>query len=215
LASALRGVLFLAIPATFGLIVLGQPLIGVAFQRGAFTFASVEATAWALGFFAVGIAGHSGLEVLSRAFYALSDTLTPVLIGVASLVSNIVLSLILVNFIGDPNSLERGPFAGLALANSVTTLLEALALWWLLRRRIGSINDGYVWNGLWCTLAASILMTLLILLYIGIAPEEWPRLVFTLGGVALGGIVFVGVTIGLRMDEPRTVFGIVLRRLRR
>jgi putative peptidoglycan lipid II flippase len=215
LASALRAVLFLAIPSTFGLIVLGRMLIALAFQRGEFTVTSVEATAWALMFFAVGIAGHSGLEVLSRAFYALSDTLTPVLIGVASLVANIILSLILVNFIGDPTSLERGPFAGLALANSVTTLLEALVLWWLLRRRIGGINDARIWGGVWRTLAASVLMTGAILLYIGLAPEDLPRAGFTLIGIALGGGIFLGVSIALGMDEPRTVFGAILRRFRR
>ena len=163
LARALRGVLFLAIPATFGLITLGRPLIAFAFQRGEFTAESVDATAWALAFFAIGIAGHGGLEVLSRAFYALSDTLTPVLVGVVSLVANIILSLVFIQFIGDPDSLAHGPFAGLALANSITTLMEALTLWWLLRRRIGNLNDRYVWRGLWRTLAASFAMTIVIL----------------------------------------------------
>jgi putative peptidoglycan lipid II flippase len=215
LSSALRGVLFLALPATFGLMLLGRPLIALVFQRDAFTPESVDATAWALAFFAVGIAGHSLLEVLSRAFYALSDTLTPVIIGVASLVANIILSLILVRVIGDPNSLSRGPFAGLALANSITTLLEALALWWLLRRRIGNINDGYVWGGLWRTLLASLVMILALAVFLSATGETWPNLLLGLGGAALGGGVFLAVSIALGMDEPRSVFGAVLRRVKR
>src|SRR5262249_55936181 len=159
LASALRGVLFLAIPSMFGLILLGRPLVALLYERGKFTPESTGATAWALAFFALGIAGHAGLEVLSRAFYALSDTKTPVLVGLGSMLSNIALSIVFIRFIGDPSSLEHGPFAGLALANSITTLLEALALWWLLRRRIGTINDRYVWSGVWRTLAAALVMS--------------------------------------------------------
>ena len=52
------------------------------------------------------------------------------------MLSNIVLNLIFIQFIGDPQSLARGAFAGLALANAITTIVEALALWWLLRRRL-------------------------------------------------------------------------------
>src|SRR5262249_41731712 len=73
LAGAMRSVLFLAFPAMIGLILLGAPGISVLFQRGAWTAEDTAATAWALAFFALGIAGHCLLEVLSRAFYALSD----------------------------------------------------------------------------------------------------------------------------------------------
>ena len=92
--------------------------------------------AWALSFYAIGIAGFALLEVLSRAFYALEDTWTPVIAGAAAMLSNIVLNMIFIQFIGDPESLARGAFAGLALANALTTIVEALALWWLLRRRL-------------------------------------------------------------------------------
>src|SRR5690606_3870082 len=130
LASALRSVLFLSFPAMIALILLGGPLIGVVFERGQWTSESTQATAWALAFYATGMAGFALLEVLSRAFYALSDTWTPVKIGTASMIANIILSIVFIQFIGDWNSLARGPFAGLALANALTTNLEALALWW-------------------------------------------------------------------------------------
>src|SRR5690606_29981226 len=142
LVGALRSVLFLAMPATAALIVLGRPLIAVLFERGEWTAESTAATAWALSFFAIGVAGFVLLEILSRAFYALSDTATPVGVGIVSMVSNIALSLIFIRFVGDPGSLSRGPFAGLALANALTTLAEALVLWALLRRRIGKIDEG-------------------------------------------------------------------------
>lgn len=214
LASALRSALFLAIPATIALILLGRPIVMLLFERGAWTPESSAATAWALAFFAIGIAGHAGLEVLSRAFFALSDSRTPVFVGVVSLVANIILSVIFSRMIGDPNSLSRGPFAGLGLANSVTTLLEALALWWLLRRRIGSINDAHVFDGLWRTLAASLLMGAALLVLSAINQGR-PNVLLALVGIPLGGAVFLGASLLLRLDEPRTVLGALLRRVRR
>jgi putative peptidoglycan lipid II flippase len=215
LASALRSILFLAIPSTFGLILLGRPLVALLYERGEFTPESTSATAWALAFFALGIAGHAGLEVLSRAFYALEDTKTPVIVGLVAMLSNITFSVIFIRFIGDPASLERGPFAGLALANSVTTLVEALALWWVLRRRIGNINDGYVWSGIWRTLAAGVAMSAALYGLVMIGSGQIGTRMLAVIGIPLGAAVFLGVSVALGMDEPRTVLSAVLRRVRR
>lgn len=212
LASALRSVLFLSFPATAALILLGEPLIRVMFERGEWTPESTSATAWALGFYALGIAGFALLEVLSRAFYALADTWTPVKIGVLALLSNIVLSVIFIQFIGEPNSLARGPFAGLALANTLTTLLEALILWALLSRRIGHI--GGVANSARRSLLAAAGMGLLLLLLLQIFSAA-NAVVVLVGGATVGGLAFFVLAILLGVEEAWSVPRIVLGRLRR
>ncbi|GAB4530160.1 MAG: murein biosynthesis integral membrane protein MurJ [Anaerolineae bacterium] len=209
LSTALRSVLFFAFPASIGLILLGEPAIAVLFERGAWTSESTQATAWALNFLAIGIAGHSLLEVLSRAFYALSDTWTPVRIGIASMVSNIVLSFVFIQFIGDPLSLARGPFAGLALANSVTTLLEGAALWWLLRRRIGDIQDRYVLDGAVRALVAALGMGVVIWL---IGQVMTSALTWMLVGGIVGSVSFFGLAILLRLEEVSIVTRRLVRR---
>jgi putative peptidoglycan lipid II flippase len=214
-AGALRGVLFLAIPATFGLMLLGRPVIAILFQRGEWTTQSTDATAWALTFFALGMAGHAALEVLSRAFYALADTQTPVVVGMISMISNIILSIVFIRVIGDPTSLERGPFAGLALANSITTLLEGLALWWLLRRRIGDLRDGYVGDGVVKTLGAALIMSAALVGLNTLATGRLSLPVVAIIGGPLGIGVFVGASILLGLDEPRSIVGMIVRRIRR
>lgn len=214
LANVLRGVLFLSFPATIGLIVLGQPAISVVFERGNWTSEDSAATAWALAFYAVGIAGHALLEMLSRAFYALSDTKTPVLIGVASMVSNIVLSLIFIRVIGDPLSLTRGPFAGLALSTSITTLLEGVALWLLLRRRIGSIQDRLVVDGAVRSLVAAAGMGVVVVLVLRVL-EGQSAFILTIAGASTGIVVFFGLALLLGIEEARGIPMMVLRRVRR
>ncbi len=209
LSSAMRGVLFLGIPASVGLILLGEPLVAI-FERGEWTRESTQATAWALAFFALGMAGHGLLELLSRAFYALADTWTPVKIGIGAIIGNIILSIVFIQFIGVPGSLVRGPFAGLALANSLTTLIEAGVLWWLLRRRIGDLGDKQIFATIQRGLLAAGGMGLAVWV-LASALANAPQMVILFLGASVGVMCFFVLAVLLRMDEV----SIITRRLRR
>lgn len=195
LASALRSVLFLAFPAMVALILLGGPLVAVLYERGEWTAQHTQAAAWALAFYATGMAGFALLEVLSRAFYALSDTWTPVKVGTAAMVSNIALNIVLIQFIGEPGNLARGPFAGLALANALTTNLEALALWWLLRRRTGPMQ--HILSGAGKALAAALGMGAAVWAVSAALSGQGALVILIAAGLA-GGVVFLGLSLILR-----------------
>ncbi|MFN8527797.1 MAG: murein biosynthesis integral membrane protein MurJ [Anaerolineae bacterium] len=214
LSEAMRGVLFLAFPCMIGLMMLGTPVIRFLFEHGEWDAASTNATAFALSLYALGIAGHSLLEVLSRAFYALEDTWTPVRIGIVSIVVNIVLSLILIRVIGSPDRLEGGAFGGLALANSIATLAEAGVLWWILRRRIGGIHDAFILRGAIPALAAALGMGAAIYGVMQLLRDSG-ALVIAGAGTAIGGVVFFALAIAFGISEARTIPMIVLRRFRR
>jgi putative peptidoglycan lipid II flippase len=131
LNGALRAVLWLTLPATAGLIILRVPLISTLLERGEFTAESTQLTAYALAFFALGLAAHSVLEIITRAVFALHDRWTPVRAGLAAMVINIALSLILIRPLAD---------GGLALANTLATTLETAVLLWLITRRLHGLN---------------------------------------------------------------------------
>ncbi len=212
LAAAMRSVLFLSFPATVVLVIMAQPVVAL-FEGGEWTAVSTRAAAWALAFYALGVAGFSLLEVLSRAFYALADTWTPVRIGMAAMVANIFLSVIFARLIGSPDSLENGAFGGLALANALTTLLEGVTLWWLLRRRIGNLNDRRILSGAGRSLAAALVMGLALAGVMAVLDNQHPLLVLVAGAV-IGGAAFFGAALLLGLDEARTVPRLVLRRVR-
>jgi len=132
LSGLLRLVLFLSIPAAFLLYVLDEPFIELLFQRGRFDVASTQAVAYALRFYALGLVAHAVVEIVVRVFYALHDTATPVVAGVATMALNILLSLALIG---------RLSFGGLALANSIATALEMLVLLILLARKVRAPNQ--------------------------------------------------------------------------
>lgn len=205
LAATLRAVFFLSLPAIVGLALLARPLVGLLFERGAFSASSTEAVAWALAFYALGLVGHAGLEIVARAFYALHDTATPVWVGLLAMGLNVALSLTLPGVFvlaGWP------PFAGLALANSLATLVELMALLALVRRRMGGLEG-------WRMLIA-FAKNGLAALAMGAALVGWQALlsgagtlVLGGGGVLLGVAVYMGGALALRAEEPRAVLRLI------
>ena len=128
--TTLRTILFLTIPSAVGLVLLRKPLVALLLQRGAFDVSSTQIVAWTLQFYAIGLFAHASVEVTSRAFYALHDTKTPVLISLMAMAVNLGLSLWLIH------PLAQG---GLALSNSTATILEMILLLILLRPRLGGL----------------------------------------------------------------------------
>ena len=148
LSAALRAILALTIPAAVGLILLGRPLIQLLFQGGAFQAGSTQAVCWALEFYALGLVGHSALEVVARIFYAQQDTKTPLAVAAGAMLAHLVLSLGLTGVLGH---------GALALANSVAVTLEVAGLLWIAHKRLAGIEGGRILaSALRCTLAAVV-----------------------------------------------------------
>src|SRR5512135_3750352 len=185
LAATLRGVLLLALPASLGLILLRQPLIVILLQRGEFDAHSTELVAWALLWYAAGLIGHCVVEILSRAFYALHDTKTPVLVGTVAMSLNVILSFGFSSLFARVGWMPHG---GLALANSLATALEMSALLFLMRRRLHGLNGAHLLRGFAQAGLASLGMSVVIWLWLLQPGSSW---LVSLGGVALGGLVYL------------------------
>jgi putative peptidoglycan lipid II flippase len=207
LSSTLRLILYLSLPAGVGLILLAKPLVVVLLQHGAFDAASSNLTTQALRFYAIALFAHAGIEILSRGFYALGDTRTPVAIAVVSMLLNLVLSLALVG----PLELR-----GLALALSLATAAECLVLFAALGARVPALPSAELFNGLGRmaiatgVMAAAVLGLLALLDAAGLDFGRWrdAAIVLVCGG-ATGGLVYFALTFVLGSEEAR----FILRRL--
>ena len=123
---AMELVLILTLPAAAGLVVAAQPIVALLFQHGEFTAADSLATAAALSGFALGLPAYVLIKVLTPGFHARSDTTTPVRVAIAVMLVNLVANLALVWPLGH---------VGIALGTAISAWVNALALWWLLRKR--------------------------------------------------------------------------------
>lgn len=138
--DTLRSILFMSIPSSIGLIVLGLPIIQVLLQHGAFSLNSANATSIPLAFFALGLAGLACVEILTRSFYAFRDSRTPVIVSVAQFVLKILLSLILLQIVNTSRWDASWGLGALAFSTSIAGLLEAAVLLYLLQKKIGMLG---------------------------------------------------------------------------
>lgn len=211
LASALRGMFLLALPASVGLILLARPIVSLLFERGEFSADVAQMTAWALIWYAAGLVGHAIMEVLTRAFYAQQDTKTPVIIGAGAMGLNVLFSILFSQWFAQIGWL---PLGGLALANSLATALEASALFIFMRRRLNGIEGKFLANGFARCGIASLGMALGLWAWVQ-AAGGMNRWVVALGGVAIGGAIYLTGVLILRVPEIQMLIGMVTRRLRR
>jgi putative peptidoglycan lipid II flippase len=205
LASSLRSVMLLSLPAAMGLIILRQPLIELLYQRGEFTALSTQLVAWALLWYAVGLVGHSVVEFMVRAFYAMHDTKTPVLIGVLAMSLNVVFS---VFFSALFSQLGRMPHGGLALANSLATMLEMAALIYMMRSRLKGLEGRRLMLGLGQAVLATFIMALVLVAWMNQAIGQ-PVWLVVIVGVALGAGVYGIVVLVMGVKEARGMLSIV------
>jgi len=203
-ATSLRLILYLTIPASVGIFVMAQPITAFLLRSGAFDSSSASLVVGALALYAVALFAHSGIEILSRGFYALSDTRTPVAFAVVSMVVNLVLCLALV-----------WPFGikGLAAALSVATIVEFALLLRALSRRLEGLDAGHMAFSLSRTIAGSILMAEVILLWLALLhflglldlADKVDAGLAVIGGVGIGAVVFFVATRLLRSEEANTL----------
>ncbi|SHK77476.1 murein biosynthesis integral membrane protein MurJ [Desulforamulus aeronauticus] len=211
---AIRMVILFALPAGIGLMVLSTPIIKLLFEHGQFTPQATEMTALALMFYSIGLVGQAANVILTRAFYAQQDTRTPVKLMAVTVAVNLAFSLLLLG------PLKHG---GLALANSIASLINTAMLTYFLNKKI---------PGMWNTNAVKFLLQTILATAL-MAVTAWGVNAVTAGFLmplgTLGLAIQVGAAIGagvlvliiaiftLKMEEASLVTlyaGKFLKRLR-
>ena len=135
LAFSVRIVAFITIPAALGLMILREPIIRVLFQHGQFVAESTKLTARALLYYAIGLPALATVKLVVPAFYSTSDTKTPVIVASISLVINVVLNIVFLQFF-----FKRVQNGGPALATAIACFFDFFALFIIFRLRYGAMG---------------------------------------------------------------------------
>lgn len=207
-SSALRLILYLTVPASIGLMILAAPATAFLLQSGAFSAASSEMVVGAMVFYALALFAHAGIEILSRGFYALSDTRTPVGFAVLSMAVNLVLSPALVLPFG---------IKGLALSLSIAAVVEFVLLARALAARLQGVDAAEMAASITRTLVGSVVMAEVVAVWLAALrlaglldlDNKGEAGIALFGGVAIGGVAYFFATRALRSSEA----DVLLRRL--
>lgn len=190
-------VLLILIPATIAMLVLAEPAVKFAYQRGQFGDRAALMTTTALMAYSIGLVGAGVNSLLVRIFYALQDTKTPMINSIYALVLNVILNIILVRSLGHN---------GLALATSVTTTITALILLYNLRKKIGNLGlEAMIHSSIRIGASAGIMGIIIYIFYnyslYLLEPSRLAELFIVIVTVGIGLVVYLGFLYLFKVEE--------------
>ena len=160
---ALRTILLIAIPATFALLVLAEPVLSTLFHHGVMTDRDVYMASGSLRAFSLGLTAFMLIKVLAPGYFARQKTKIPVQIAIKALVANMILNLLFI-----------WPLAhvGLALATSLSAMLNAALLYHGLRKEAVFVPQPG-WNRFILQLLLASGTMLATLIYLRVSTAQW------------------------------------------
>ena len=203
--SLRRGVrlsVFIGVPASLGLVLVGRPMSSVVYLGGRCTPEQVAQIASVLIAYAPAVVAYSVMQLLTRAFYALGDQRTPTRLSMAMVALNLALN---VSLIWTPLGIT-----GLAWSTTICSFIQWALLARLLRRRMGRFMDDVIWRSMGKTAVAAAVMGMVIQALNSALPFDdawWGCLWRLLALTAAGGGAFFLVAWRLRMPEWRWALG--------
>ncbi|HEX6292627.1 MAG TPA: murein biosynthesis integral membrane protein MurJ [Herpetosiphonaceae bacterium] len=219
--QTLRTVLWLTVPAAALLAVLHVPILRLLFQRGDFGAEALRMTGRALLFYTPGAIGLAGAEIVIRTFYAMEDTYTPVIVGVATIVLNGLLAWSMITY-------WQRDIGLIALAYSATNMIEFVVLFGILARRLHGFEAAHFARSALALVFGTLALVLVLIATVWLSRPYVPGVTadspygrgadfFVLAGwlACVGGLglaAYVGVGALLRAPELRELWSLVRRR---
>ena len=197
LSFAMTLISIFTLPAIVGLIVCSQPIYSLFFLGGEFDTLALENTALALVCYAPGLIFVGYSRIAAQTFYALKDTRTPVVISFWTLLVNLVVGVVLMQFYG---------FVGLAIALTLASAFNAAMLLVLLQRKVGTFFHKALYIPILKAIPACLLMALVVTLILNrvdwLQPGLWLNKSLVLGAaIGIGALTYLGCCYLFKVEE--------------
>lgn len=211
--KAINIVILLVIPISVGAIILSTPIVKVLFQRGEFDARATYMTSVALVFYSIGMIGFGLRDILSKVFYSLQDTRTPMINGAIAMGLNIILNILFVKF-------TNMQLAGLALATSTAALVTVTMLFISLRIKIGPFGGKTILSVFIKAITSALLMAVITIIayrkvsyFLG---DGTIKEVITLAvAIGVGTIVYALSIVVLKVDEVNLILNGLKSKIKR
>ncbi|MCB8938105.1 MAG: murein biosynthesis integral membrane protein MurJ [Ardenticatenaceae bacterium] len=178
LASGLRLVLTLILPATAGLFALAPAIIALLLEHGKFTPQDTAVTATVLRVYLAGLPFAAIDQMLVYASYARKDTWRPAMTGIVSMVIYTITAVLFLPSIG---------LYSLMVADAVKHFSHTMIMLWLLQRQLGGLRGFRIGTTIWKALAASV-VTGLVAYFVGETAVAWLPLAGFIGKLSIVGV---------------------------
>jgi putative peptidoglycan lipid II flippase len=204
LEKSVSAMILILAPVTLIAMLCAGDIVTVVYMRGEFTAENVTVTAMALLGFAIGFPLVALREIMIRVHFAYQKTQLPMVISICSVVLNIVLSLILSQFVG---------ILGVTAATSLSSILSVVLLVLSVRRFLPEFRFFSCWRAL-VKCALSLLPTAAVVLLVSrfSSLPPFPR---TVVEIILGCCVYVLALLVLRCQELLSLLQAAKAKLRK
>lgn len=169
IVTSLKAIVLIILPLSVGVLILSRPITSIIYEHNNFTADDVLLVSTALRCYAVGMLGLAVNEILSKYFFSVKDSKTPMRNSIISMVSNIALAYLFFNLIKTP---------GLALAAAAGSIINALLNSFSLSGRIKHLFSKSDWLSILKIVISALLMALCVFF------------IYELAGPALYGTIF-------------------------
>jgi putative peptidoglycan lipid II flippase len=204
ISEAISIINLFVIPATIGAMIFSKEVVGLLFGRGAFTPEAIDMTANALFYYSIGMIAYGLRDILSRAFYAMQDTKTPMINATIAVVLNIILNLILSRYLG---------IGGLALATSISAIVSTLLMFVTLRKKIGGFGLKEITSSFIKIGFASVVMGFIALASFNFFGQSLSGNLALILAIAVGALVYGILIYVLRVPEVERTLEVVKKKV--
>ncbi len=213
-SQGLNSILYITIPSGIGLIALSEPIVRLLFKSGNFTEADVVATAVTLAFYSSGLFAHSAIQVITRGYYSIKDTRTPVMIGAVAVGVNFILNLIFVRH----SNLALG---GIAFSYALSGILNMILLLYILNKRLSGLGMRKIAiTSIKSVFASAVMGICAYFSYVGLSSifgeaSKMSQLINAGVPIIIGVVVFIVMSYILKIEELDVIMGVLKRRIRK
>lgn len=206
LLTVIRQILFFVIPMSVAMMLMRAQIVRLIYGAGKFDFSDTRFVTSILGILAVSLFAQALIPLMSKAFYALRNTRTPVLISAIAMVANVGLALAATHYLG---------VIGLAVAFSVASIVQVALMFFFLSAKVPAIEDVAMLSVITRILVASVVMgaaiygTLYGVAYLGSGLAHQHVVLYfaaqTVAAGIIGTIVYILASVGLRVPEVNMI----------
>lgn len=206
IASSITGISLLILPSTIGIMIFSSQIVTLVFGRGAFDITATILTTSALFYYSIGMLGFGLREVLSRVFYSMQDTTTPMKNAVIGVLVNISLNIILSRYLG---------IGGLALATSIAATVTTIVLFISLRKKIGPFGMKQIGISFLKILFASLVMGGLAKLSFNYLTTSLSQNLSLLIAIGVGAVSYFVIIYFMKIEDVDVIVGAIKKKLGR
>lgn len=204
ISEAINSISLLVIPAIIGAMCFAEPVVKLLFGRGAFDSQAISMTSNALFYYSIGMLGFGMRDIISRAFYSLQDTKTPMINAAIAMAMNIVLNIILSKFMG---------IGGLALATSISAIFCTVLLFISFRKKIGPFGIRNIAISFIKVSCASLVMGFIARLLYDILIKNIGANLALIAAIIIGAVVYFVMIYFMKIDEVDSMIEAVKMKL--